>query len=276
MLHDKQDPESGLDKRFRDLIERIWTTLLQDASASDLARVRGYLSIMDGVGHVPPNTSERIVFRKLYFPGLSASPFLSATQTGVKLSRSSFDDISEEWSRAFSCENANVIDHSNLLSEPSSGRDRMYLCAYLKKDFEWIESAIQNFPLTANYLQKYRVGSEAFFSSIKPGAQIPEHSDGANYVSTVHIPIRLNNSSLTVAGTTHDYRAGELVCFDSTFVHRVDNFGADSRDILLFNIWHPELTDVEIWAIERIRNIWEGGFLFDPDHGPRRSLVDGN
>jgi aspartyl/asparaginyl beta-hydroxylase (cupin superfamily) len=51
--------------------------------------------------------------------------------------------------------------------------------------------------------------------------------------------------ALRVGNETRAWREGELVVFDDTIEHEAWNKSAEVRVVLLFDIWRPELTDIE-------------------------------
>ncbi|MCD9098037.1 aspartyl/asparaginyl beta-hydroxylase domain-containing protein [Luteimonas fraxinea] len=143
-----------------------------------------------------------------------------------------------------------------------------WACSYLKRSFSWVEAACNQFETTNAFLRSQRVAKEAMFSRLDPGTHIELHSDYANYVTTVHLPLVSADALIEVGGEGREYEDGVPICLDSTFMHQVRCPGTIPRDVLLYNVWHPDLSDDEIWAIEFIRASWWPGVSFDPDLGP--------
>lgn len=86
----------------------------------------------------------------------------------------------------------------------------------------------------------------AFFSALKPGTHIPPHHGATNTRLTVHLPLIIPpDCALRVGGETHVWKPGELVLFDDTIQHEAWNFSDRLRVVLIFDIWHPMLTDLE-------------------------------
>ena len=86
----------------------------------------------------------------------------------------------------------------------------------------------------------------AFFSALKPGTHIPPHNGATNTRLTVHLPLIIPpDCGLRVGGETHVWKPGELVLFDDTIQHEAWNFSDQLRVVLIFDIWHPMLTDLE-------------------------------
>ena len=55
---------------------------------------------------------------------------------------------------------------------------------------------------------------------------------------------------MRVADETREWEVGRALCFDDAFEHEVFNDTAAERAVLLFDVWHPELTADEIGAIQ--------------------------
>lgn len=237
-------------------LEQVWQKLVSNTAESELFRVRRYMDIMSGKSHYVDNSQYRALFKNLYFPGLSKGPFYDYKLFDIDLLEECFFDIETEILQGFR-RSQHIQNHSDLLTTGN------WLCIYLKRDFEWLAECETLYPRTSIFLRSQRVATEALFSRLMPGAKIDEHSDFANYVSTIHIPTRADNSSISVAKINKRYKYKIPICFDSSFMHEVENHSTIPRDILLYNVWHPDLTDIEVWAISLIRDCWPSELIFD-------------
>jgi len=86
----------------------------------------------------------------------------------------------------------------------------------------------------------------AFFSALKPGTHIPPHNGATNTRLTVHLPLIVPpDCALRVGEETHVWKPGELVMFDDTIQHEAWNKSDQLRVVLIFDVWHPMLTDLE-------------------------------
>lgn len=101
---------------------------------------------------------------------------------------------------------------------------------------------------------------EVFFSLLKPGQTIPPHYGLSNHSLTVHLPLLLSEQSyLEVAQQQFQWRIGELLAFDDSFIHAAANNGKNERVVLIFSIWHPGLNQSEQTAIQQLflqRKTW--------------------
>ena len=93
----------------------------------------------------------------------------------------------------------------------------------------------------------------AFFSTLKPQCRIAAHTSPCNLRVRVHLPLLVPEPEacgIRVAGLTRRWTPGECLIFDDAFEHEVWNEGTQERAVLLFDLWHWELTPDEIAAIE--------------------------
>ena len=84
---------------------------------------------------------------------------------------------------------------------------------------------------------------EALFSVLRPQTHIPPHTGVINGRLTVHLPLLVpaDCGALAVAGEARGWREGECLVFDDSFVHEAINRSAQTRVVLIFDLWHPGL-----------------------------------
>jgi aspartate beta-hydroxylase len=86
----------------------------------------------------------------------------------------------------------------------------------------------------------------SFFSALKPGTHIAAHHGATNSRLTVHMPLIIPpDCALRVGGETHVWKPGELVMFDDTILHEAWNHSDRLRVVLIFDVWHPMLSELE-------------------------------
>ena len=93
----------------------------------------------------------------------------------------------------------------------------------------------------------------ALWSLLKPGTPIQPHHGMLNPRLICHIPLVVNaDCALRVGPETRMWEIGKALIFDDSFEHEAWNRGAETRVILLFEIWRPEIRDEERAALTRL------------------------
>jgi len=88
--------------------------------------------------------------------------------------------------------------------------------------------------------------SEILFSVLQGEQRIPPHFGVANTAATVHMPIvATEGSAIRVVDDVFHWQPGKVFAFDDAFDHESWNDSAEPRVNLLFETWHPDLTDDE-------------------------------
>jgi aspartyl/asparaginyl beta-hydroxylase (cupin superfamily) len=84
------------------------------------------------------------------------------------------------------------------------------------------------------------------FSLLRPGAHIPPHTGEVNTRLICHLPLIVPpNCSLRVGNDTRAVVEGTAWVFDDTIEHEAWNGSRETRVILLFEVWRPELSAEE-------------------------------
>jgi aspartate beta-hydroxylase len=208
---------------------------------------------------VHPDPRQRPTF--LYFPDLSASPYLERTlfpwiadleaQTNViraELLQVLGSEAGRE--RVFT---SDALEQQNLrgLSQPPSwngyyfyrhGERRLENCSACPRTI----AALDALPLA-------RVPAhapEALYSVFTPGTQLLPHRGVTNTRVVGHLPLIVPpDCALSVGGEVHEWHEGRVVVFDDTYEHEAWNRSDLTRVILIFDLWHPALTAPEREAV---------------------------
>lgn len=84
------------------------------------------------------------------------------------------------------------------------------------------------------------------FSQLRPGAHIPPHHGFVNTRLIVHLPLVVPpGCEFRVGNETRTWEYGKAWAFDDTIEHEAWNHSAQTRVVLLFEVWRPELTAQE-------------------------------
>jgi len=114
-------------------------------------------------------------------------------------------------------------------------------------------------PRTVHFLKSMRLFMEdhtfgnALFSVLAPGSRIEPHAGPCNYRLRCHLPLAVPSGfKLRVGKTVSSWEEDKLLIFDDSFIHEVwsDELHKEGRAVLIFDIWHPEVTSLEKAAIK--------------------------
>lgn len=120
------------------------------------------------------------------------------------------------------------------------------------------QDVIAKFPKTLAALEQVPLATsqgnpaEVFVSVLAPHTRIPEHYGVSSAILTAHLPIEVPpDCGLKVHGDTRAPEAGKLMVFDDTWQHSAWNDSDSPRVVLIFELWHPDLTAREREAVLR-------------------------
>jgi aspartyl/asparaginyl beta-hydroxylase (cupin superfamily) len=83
----------------------------------------------------------------------------------------------------------------------------------------------------------------AMYSILEPHTHIPPHHGASNVRLLGHLPLVLpGNGRFRVGNSLREWRMGEAMIFDDTIEHEAWNDSDQMRTVLIFDIWHPQLT----------------------------------
>jgi len=93
----------------------------------------------------------------------------------------------------------------------------------------------------------------AMFSVLQPRTRIPPHTGETNVRLVVHIPLIIpDQTGFRVGNDARPWRIGEALIFNDTIEHEAWNDSDQLRAVLIFDIWHPDLTPDEQLMISRL------------------------
>jgi hypothetical protein len=123
---------------------------------------------------------------------------------------------------------------------------------YLWKDGEIVPENAARCPRTLQALEAVpltRVKNRSpsiLFSLLRPGAQIPPHTGLINTRLICHLPLVVpEGCTFRVGNETRAWVEGKAWLFDDTMEHEAWNRSRETRVILLFEVWRPEVTAEE-------------------------------
>jgi aspartate beta-hydroxylase len=123
---------------------------------------------------------------------------------------------------------------------------------FLWKDGKPVEEHIRRCPRTMAALQDVPLftvperGPNILFSVLHPGAKIAPHTGFINTRLICHLPLLVPpDCGFRVGNDTRPWVPGKAFLFDDTIEHEAWNNSDQTRVVLLFDIWRPELTEQE-------------------------------
>lgn len=123
---------------------------------------------------------------------------------------------------------------------------------HLIKDGTRVEPGASRCPETMALLSKAPQPDQpgrtpvAMFSLLKPRTRIPAHTGVSNARLLVHVPLIVpEGCGFRVGNQTREWVPGKAWVFDDTIEHEAWNDSDKLRVILIFDIWHPSLTQAE-------------------------------
>ncbi|MBE7194728.1 MAG: aspartyl/asparaginyl beta-hydroxylase domain-containing protein [Gordonia polyisoprenivorans] len=192
---------------------------------------------------------------EVYFPGLTARPWWDhGAFPWIAGLEAQSDAITEEL-LAFGSRPRPSVSHPTGLADAGVWR-ALYLTSIGRPQDENRKA----FPKTLQALEPTPGGTECgmtYFSTIEGGTHIKPHSGFTNAHLRCHLTlVSSGESRIRVSDTVRTWEKGTVLVFDDTFEHEVWNDGEGSRTVLLFDIWHPELSGPEIKALEFMMGVW--------------------
>ncbi len=86
----------------------------------------------------------------------------------------------------------------------------------------------------------------AVFSILEPHTRIPPHTGVNNARLICHLPLIVPpGCGFRVGGETRSWEPGKAFVFDDTIEHEAWNDSADTRAVLIFDIWNPYVSEAE-------------------------------
>jgi aspartyl/asparaginyl beta-hydroxylase (cupin superfamily) len=96
-----------------------------------------------------------------------------------------------------------------------------------------------------------------YFSTITPRTHILPHSGFTNAHLRCHLALSTaDGCRIRVGDETRTWVNGELLIFDDTYEHEVWNDSPNERVVLLFDVFHPDLSCVECDALVFLASVW--------------------
>jgi aspartyl/asparaginyl beta-hydroxylase (cupin superfamily) len=191
------------------------------------------------------------------FPGLPSKPWLDPAdfRTVGRLERS-WKTIKDELHAVLDKRRGfqqYIRTGDDQPTDPIFDVPKEWKALYLKKALEYFPENRALCPETASIIaDNPEVGDMVIFSALNPGGVIAPHCASYNWIVTAHLGLDVpENCGLRVGSETRTWEEGKCLVFDVSFEHEAWNRGDHTRFVLLVNLWHPDLTSVEIEVVEQ-------------------------
>ncbi|MEH2178698.1 aspartyl/asparaginyl beta-hydroxylase domain-containing protein [Nostoc sp.] len=163
-----------------------------------------------------------------------------------------YTDIADEWFN-YLHSGYNIIPRlkpSEIFGESFKNKDEDWKYYVIWRHGKFTEVGLSLFPRTGKFISQlncflYSFG-EVVFIVMKPGVVLPSHIDNLNISLTCQLGITIpKDCGIKVGGETRSWTRGKTLFFENSFEHEAWNQSQEDRVVLLLDLYHPELTNVE-------------------------------
>lgn len=229
---------------------------------------------------VDPSTSNMHQLCHSYVPGLTCKPWWDVNDfKWCKKLASKSDIIRKEFLQATKDMEKLKKEGNNVwagaLTDDATAYGEGWKTLVLYDRGTWDPQNMQLFPKTTKAIRDCNIPLvEVFYASMKGHTDIKMHSDFTNFVITSHLALEIpesgnNKCRITVGDETRQWINGEVTLFDTSIMHDAINETDDTRYILMFRVWHPELTEIEQQALQFVYDCLLIPELVSTDPGER-------
>lgn len=232
-------------------LDNVWKLISSQHEPRSLKRVKRWVgSLVETLrgetprGESPKDPAQRP--RLLYMDGLEDSPWFDTSRFGaVAALERAFDAIHEELRADLDPHQALQFDSYFRDDPQGSWRVRKFY-----DNGERVEHTFKRYPTLGKILENIELPSdigECQVSALAPGGRIAPHHGPLNGILVGHLAIRIpdGDCKIRVGLTARGWQRGRCLVFDDSFEHEVWNRTDEFRYVVLFNLWHPDLTAVE-------------------------------
>jgi aspartate beta-hydroxylase len=238
------------------LCDSVMGRLVERFGSSGLDRVAGCIAIQLGQAQYAPEDPRQKPTR-FPFPGLPQAPYLDKRRiAGIAELEAQAPVILAELQAILggSAGREKVFDDPTLADRNLRGArgpavwDGYYFYRHGQRN-DVNAAACPQTMAAIDRLSLCRVGGhgpEVLFSTLGPGTHLLPHHGVTNARIVCHLPLIVPpDCALRVADEAHAWRVGEIVAFDDTYAHEAWNHSAETRVVLIFDLWHPDLSEAE-------------------------------
>jgi aspartate beta-hydroxylase len=242
---DPRNPLESID------VDAIWRQLTARYETRSLLRVQRWVESLFAAlragaqpARLPKDPLQRP--RLLYLDGIEDAPWFDpAGFTAIARMEAAFSAIHDELRPDLDPQQADGFAAYFPEVPNAAWRVRKFFA-----NGERIPRTFQRYPTLGRILDSPDLPSdigECQVSSLAPGGHIQPHYGPINGILVGHLAVRIpvGDCKIRVGSTTRGWEAGKCFVFDDTFEHEAWNRTGEVRYVVLFNLWHPDLTLVE-------------------------------
>ncbi|GAA1107008.1 aspartyl/asparaginyl beta-hydroxylase domain-containing protein [Pseudonocardia alni] len=227
--------------------------------------------IVDGMdlseGREPADEVGRPQRPEILIPGLTAVPWWDdARLPWVRQLEAAWPEISAEFAAVRGVGSEYGVRHPNEHNLADAGRWTAYYFYMLGRTYDEHIAACPRTVEALADLDGVRDSGMCYFSVLSPHAHVTPHCGFINARIRCHLALVAPEGARMRVGTEiRPWREGRAVVFDDSFEHEVWNDTDRTRAVLLFDVWHPDLTDVEKALLAHMMPVWKSFLYRDED-----------
>lgn len=198
-----------------------------------------------------------------HFPGLTEREFHPRRLfPWIEKLEADTDTIAAELEAVMAAERSELVpyiqypDHLPLRQWKQLNHNPDWTAIHLLQNGRQVEANARHCPKTLALLEGVPqpaiagASPNAMFSLLAPGAVIPPHVGVNNARLVCHLPLVVPEGCwFRVGAETRFWERGAAFVFDDTIEHEAKNPSDQLRIVFIFDLWHPDLSEVERDAV---------------------------
>jgi aspartate beta-hydroxylase len=230
----------------------VWTVVrglgrARGYTGADLKRVEHHLRVdmgLDAAAYTEPLQKPRH-----YFSGLRAKPWHDAADfSWTRDLEAAHPTIKRELDRG---RRAPLVPQPQGLADPGH-----WNIVYFYYRGQRVAATCERYPETARVIESIPALTSTglvYFSVLAPASHIRPHCGPINTRLRCHLGVDVpHGCRIRVGSETRAWKEGKCLVFDDSFEHEVWHSGDTPRTVLILDVWHPDLTEAEVWAMGQI------------------------
>lgn len=221
-------------------------------------RFRSNIARRTPVFHSEPTRFHYPGLREREFHDRSLFPWLATLEAATDAIQAELTHVAEA-ERAELTPYIQYAAHEPMRQWRSLNHSRDWTAIHLLRNGQRVDANARHCPRTMAVLEAIgqpdieACSPNAMFSLLAPGTTIPPHTGVSNCRLVCHLPLIVPEGCwFRVGAETRPWNRGEAFVFDDTMEHEAANPSAELRVVLIFDIWHPDLSAAERGAVARM------------------------